>query len=1171
MSWVPRSSASAVPVPEPDREEGDPRPALARVRRYLLTRVVVVGALWAGVCLGSVLLVATLVVGSEGWAQGTWLPLLLHLVAVGGIVGGVVALWRWGRRTLARRAVASRAGEVLGLPRGAVLVALELAEPMPPGTSETLARAGAGRLANELGRHPSSHLAGPLAGRLTGWIQAGGAALAFLVTFLLVLGFMAPDRSGAAWAGVLQPYQLLAEPVHPALAVTPGNAEVERGEDVEVEVAAVGREEVFLRHQPEGEATATDTLPVADGTAFATLEGVDAPVTYSVEDPRGARSESYRLEPVDPLMLSHVRLELTFPEHTGLPPETYDEAPAELSVPEGTRVAVEGRANRRLEGAELRLDEEDTEAPDEPADGPAQPSETFEVEGDAFSGIWEPPASGRWSWYLVQEGAPSMDTGGDEAGDGFGQLQVEVVPDEPPVVAILSPGPMEDLPFSFRQPLEVEAVDDHGVAEVELVAWPVDEAGQEGEVRTHRMDAGGNREARLSPVLDVAGWDLSPGDEVRYLARAVDNAPDPGVGESEEHVLRLPGSSELRQESRDALAGAADRVDELQSRAGESASRVQELERSHQRSDAQDDSPFGSPDRPEEEGGDFQEAEALDQALEGREDLIDEVGELRSELEELAQGLREAGVLDADLQQDLRELGGILDDLAPEDAAEELEEWRDQLEEEGADARGDVMRELGDSQEALRDRLQDSLERFRRAAAEEEFRSLTEEGRQVAEEEEALAERFAEEADEETRAADAEAQEALGERAEELARESEGMAERLEAMAEPEAAERARDARERFQEAQEAMDRASQQAQEGDGDAAAQEAQDAAQAMDEGTDELEDAHQEMADQWAEALEEALQEVAAGALSLARLQDDITRSMMEGGRVEPHVLRRREAAVLDGARSLARSTRQVAPMDPDLAGRLAAALGVAMDAMQETAGALGGVGAPTASAVVRASSAGAADGLNRVGRLAMEGPGSGEGGGADAMAEALEQLDQLAEQQQELSDAAGDLMEMGDDDIQEGAQELGPQQDEVAEGLHELGQLPGFDEGSLGDVEALEEEAREVAQELEEGRMDPEIRDRQEELFRRLLDAGRGIEEQGQGDHREGTPADEEGFERPDVDALDPAALNPLRFPVPDATELEGLAPAQRRLVVEYFQRLNRGGEEPAPPPEDGGS
>lgn len=79
--------------------------------------------------------------------------------------------------------------------------------------------------------------------------------------------------------------------------------------------------------------------------------------------------------------------------------------------------------------------------------------------------------------------------------------------------------------------------------------------------------------------------------------------------------------------------------------------------------------------------------------------------------------------------------------------------------------------------------------------------------------------------------------------------------------------------------------------------------------------------------------------------------------------------------------------------------------------------------------------------------------------------------------------------------------------------------------------------------------------RQERLFQRLLDAGRSLEKDEFSDERESSsPGD---FERGEVDVLSAENTGSLRFQPPPAEELQRLSPAQRQMVLQYFERLNR--------------
>jgi hypothetical protein len=86
-------------------------------------------------------------------------------------------------------------------------------------------------------------------------------------------------------------------------------------------------------------------------------------------------------------------------------------------------------------------------------------------------------------------------------------------------------------------------------------------------------------------------------------------------------------------------------------------------------------------------------------------------------------------------------------------------------------------------------------------------------------------------------------------------------------------------------------------------------------------------------------------------------------------------------------------------------------------------------------------------------------------------------------------------------------------------------------------------------------MTPEVLQRQERLFHRLLDAGRSLEREEFSEERESAqPGD---FERTDVVPLSALQLGLMQYELPDGEQMRTLTPAVRQLVLEYFERLNR--------------
>ena len=91
--------------------------------------------------------------------------------------------------------------------------------------------------------------------------------------------------------------------------------------------------------------------------------------------------------------------------------------------------------------------------------------------------------------------------------------------------------------------------------------------------------------------------------------------------------------------------------------------------------------------------------------------------------------------------------------------------------------------------------------------------------------------------------------------------------------------------------------------------------------------------------------------------------------------------------------------------------------------------------------------------------------------------------------------------------------------------------------------------------MAQGRLTPEMIQRQERLFHRLLDAGRSLEREEFSEERESEePGD---FERGDITSLTAEQMGVMPYEVPDGDQLQRLSPALRQLVLEYFDRLNR--------------
>jgi hypothetical protein len=132
-----------------------------------------------------------------------------------------------------------------------------------------------------------------------------------------------------------------------------------------------------------------------------------------------------------------------------------------------------------------------------------------------------------------------------------------------------------------------------------------------------------------------------------------------------------------------------------------------------------------------------------------------------------------------------------------------------------------------------------------------------------------------------------------------------------------------------------------------------------------------------------------------------------------------------------------------------------------------------------------------------------------------------------------------------------------EQRDIAKKLGGMNDMRGGVDDVLGSLDELAREAEAIARELSGGRLTPELLARQERLFHRLLDAGRTLEREEYTDQRVAERPGNVGFSEGAPLEAELLYGGP-RYPMPDPEALRALPPAYRRLIIEYFDRLNRG-------------
>lgn len=1106
--------------------------AVARARRAYRRRLwLIAGAAVASVAAGAWCL-AWLFAGTGAWSRPTPAPLLLW--AAGAAACGVL-LARSARRHRAFDAgAAARAVEAAArTAAGEVRSAVELSS-TGAGVSRALAVRHRVRVGMALGATPDAAGAAEALRTLrrpTRWTLGAALALGALALGPALAG---GARSPRAWAGLASPLAYLSAVPRPPLTLAVETREPRRGTSVGVEIGAPARDSVALRWQPEAELARTRWLPVESGRAAPAAVAVDVPTRVWAEAPDGARSDSVQLVPVDPLLLSELVVELGFPAYTGRPAEFLSPPFAPVSVPAGTRVRVEGRANRALASAAL-------------VGAHAAPDVPLRVDGERFQGAFR-AVRGRWAWRIAAAQGEPLEFPPDT-------LALDVVADSVPSVAIVYPAADTSLAPEMVQPLVIDARDDYGIARAELVSWRVSAWGERHPPRVDPLAIGADAPPRvvLEPLLDARERGFFPGDTLRYYARVWDNAPAAQQAKSREYALWLPTLAELRDRSRVELAGAMSKARELAEAARERARETQALERSTREGASRDREGRGSGSP----GIDFEATEAARRALEEGERLAQRVDDVRQALEDVREALERAGVSDPELGRRLDDLRSLYERVLTPEIRARLDQLRQALQSLDPRALRDAVRRLAETTADLREQIERSLTLLERVAMEQEFATLAEEARELSRRQESLAET----AERQPEAVSRPAQSAAAD-ADSLVRRTDAFAERLQEGGEAEAAERVAGAQRRLDASAQAA-RAGRDAATRAPGVASRQFQQGARAAQDAAEQLEAARDEMAAAWRQRVMDALQRAQAEALQLGDRQRELAESLRSSG--DRQAARQRGAAIQRGLQAMAQSLGAAAQgtllLDPSVAGALQRAAGLMselLEALEQPGGSADGAGQRSGAAL---------ESLNDLALSLLENRRAlAAGGSGTGFEEALARLAELAGQQGRLNQAAGGFNPLGVplQMLGQQLQQLAQEQGAIGGALRELAREMGGRGSVLGQMDRLADEADRIARELERGRLTPETMRRQEELFHRLLDAGRSlerddVERERQAERPSGAPALRPG-------PLPASALRGPRFPRPSERELAGYPPPYRRLILEYFDALNRnegtGGAEP---------
>lgn len=1119
------------------------RSLIEREQRYLRRAEIVASGL-AAVSITLVLLA----IGAVSLGRSRWLALPRALPLVIWLLVGiaVLALAIQSRRRLryrtSRRDVALVIEHEQGMRRGALVGALELEG------AGALAERAADRVRDTL---PSGTPLAPAMRRASSRRASLGAGAAVAGALLLLSasplfgdGLRAVLRPIDAWTG-----KLLDRP-----RVVGAPEELLRGSPLRLRVSARGRRFVYLDVRQTGDAWRTDTLAIDPATGMATwsIDALRGDLRLMASDGR-ATSDSVIVHAADRPFVGAVTLHAHYPAYLGRADEVLP-AGEVLRLPRGSVLSVSGRASVPLSDVALVS-----------AGGLRI---ALGAHGQAFTGQLVPEQSMQLHWAARGPGGLVPDLPEP--------LDVVVVADSAPRVVIAEP--VADTLLVSAEPVQLTllATDDHGVASVSVRITRTSARASAPQVDPVARDVGMSWSGTAS--VDIAALHLAPGDAVTVRAEAVDASPWSQRGVSRELVLRRATSEEQRTAARalgdsavkDALAAARDQK--------ALAQRTDEAARAQARSGAAKEA--SGQGRQQKAPMNFESAEKARGLAQEQRAMADRVQKLRQATQQLEQQLKAAGALDTSLARQLGEAQALMRQALTPELLAQMQKLESSAQQMNGDQSRDALRDLAAMQQKMREQLERSAEMLKRAAHEGSMQTLGDEAKELAQKERALADP--------SRRTDAmksppDAKEAtdLAQRAERLrdamdnlksrlakdkadagasktdeagqhAAKSENelrrTANELKAEKGPDAAKR--EAGSKSGESKSGESKSGESKSGGEQKGAGQQASAAADEMDRAAKSMQEARSDQVKEWKQELTSELDQSVQEMMQLAREERSLEQKARHGASADER--RSAQSAIEQGVDKASERLQGAGKKSALLSGSTQRAVA---DARTKVSQATESVSQPTSSGQKQAGALGdAADALTKAAAsLARDRERANNATSASGFDEMLKQMQQMAQKQGQINGQAQSLFNMPNGQsaaAQSLARALAQKQRQLSEQLEDAGDAAGGTRAAQ-----LAQEARQLAEALDNGRLDGGTLARQQQLFRRLLDAGKSLEKEERDDSGKREAKSATGS-----DAFSPNgkvdARAAVKFRPPTWQELRTLSADERRAILDYFARLN---------------
>ncbi len=974
----------------------------------------------------------------------------------------------------------------------------------------------------------------------------------------LVLSFMiaAPGPFFSATNRITAPSTVFERPAPYSIQVSPGDAELIIGNDLEVSISITGllpEQTPVLETILEGEFRSRFVNLADDSTGSLkhVFQNVRQAFQYRVAGDEVVTTW-YSVLILERPLVQQLSLRLIFPRYTRIPTQILDVNVGDFSALRGSTVEVNISASgAETQRAWLHFD--------------SGRVIEMSVDGTHIEGRFG--VRGSDSYHVVLQGK-----------DGILNLnpilyRVESLTDAPPSASLLAPASLVDLTDDMLVPLLAHITDDIGFNRLTLF-YRLSESrfgNISEEFSSLSIDIPNHYQldqdvAYSWALKDVTILDPVPGDIIDYYLEVFDNDTISGFKSAQTRIyqLRMPSLAEQYKRLDDSQDDTQASIEDLLERANKAREQFEELKKELLQN-------------PE---ADFHDERLLEQLQQRQKDLEKSVDQIADQMDQLSELMEDNDLVSDETLDMFEELKEVVEEVRTPELMDALEQLQNALENMNLNEMQDALEKFEFSEEMYQERLERTLDLFKKFRVQQDLEEIEKRAEDLSETEDKLAEETAKLENEQKTAEEANGEnQQPGEKNEDLAKQQELAAEEMKALEE-----KMEQVRERMEELNNMPDQEMQDLLEDTQD------QQMAQQMQENAQELRDNELQQAQQQQEKMSQQLNQLSSQMQDMqmnmqgaqmqvniaairATLEDVLTLSQKQEQlrhevlslTLDSPLLRSSAQVQVDLAESLTivsdslqSIAREIPQMSRDIQGR-------AGDTLREMSDA---IVAMTERSARRAAGhqKGAMTNLNELALMLSEllnqqMNGSGTGQSNQSMEQMMEQLQQMGQQQQQLNQQIQQLLNdmQGSrltTDMMDRLRQMGSQQEQIRNELRKMSRERNSRNKILGDLNKIADQMVESILELQQNRVTRTTVRRQQQILTRLLEASRSLEQKGKDKKREGKSADEILRESP-AQLTPSEQLERLRRDLIRALE-SGYSSDYESLIRQYFTLLQNG-------------